>query len=184
MKTKMKNTTAIILVVLAIGLFFTFTNPQYQAVQGLSSELAEYRAVLKNAEAITEMKILLADRYDEVPEVEIERLSKVLPDTVDDIRLALDIDAIASRYGLSIKNVSVDGNNNDNSKVVIEPQTGLPYDKVEVSFSFISGYDNFKKFMSDIEDSLRITDIKSVSFKTSDAGIYDHQVSVETYWLK
>ena len=36
----------------------------------------------------------------------------------------------------------------------------------------------------DLEKSLRIMNVKSISFKASDNGLYEHQITLETYWLK
>lgn len=180
----MKNNTSIVLLLLSIGLFYTFTKDQYKEVKQLSALAGEYKDVLENVSRIVELRDNLLSTYSAIPKTEIERLNKVLPDHVDTVRLALDLDGMASRYGISIKNIQALAQGSESSNAIILPERASAYDKVTVSFSFISNYENFMRLLADIEKSLRIMDVKTVSFLASDIGLYDHQVSVETYWLK
>ena len=180
----MKNNTAIILILLAIGLFYTFTNVQYKSVKELDVLASEYRNVLENASAIIGLRDALLVTYSALPKTEIERMGKVLPDSIDTVRLALDLDSMASRYGISIENIqTVVGANKDTGLIVL-PGFADGYDTATVTFSFTSNYENFKRFLVDIERSLRIMDITFLSFQAGDSGFYDYQVSVETYWIK
>ena len=180
----MKNNTAIILLLLSVGLFYTFTNVQYQDVKGLHVLASEYQNVLRNASLIVELRDRLLVTYETFPRAEIDRINKVLPDNVDTVRLALDLDSMASRYGISIKNIQVTTGVSEDASLIVLPEYANIYDKVSVSFGFVSNYENFVRLLVDIEKSLRIMDIKSISFSTSESGLYDYQISVETYWLK
>ena len=179
----MKNSTATILIIIAIGLFYTFTSSQYAAVQNLRAEAEEYQQVLDGAEAISQTNASIEDQYRKIPKSEIERLDKVLPDNIDTVRLALDLDGIAGRYGISLKKVQVDRQEDDNAGV-ISVGSPNPYEKVNVTFTFISNYSNFTKFLADLEKSLRIANVHSIYFQTNNAGLYEHRVTIETYWLK
>lgn len=180
----MKNTTGIILLILSAALFYTFTSPQYEKVKALSVTAGEYRTVLNNISDIAEQRDELLDSYELIPRTEIERLGKVLPGNVDTVQLALDLDTIAARYGISIKNVRIDDTSINNASLPVLPEYGKPYEKTTVSFSFISNYANFRKFLADLEKSLRLMNVKEVSFQAADSGLYEHQLSIETYWLK
>jgi hypothetical protein len=180
----MKNNTAIILILLSIGLFFTFTTTQYQEVKRAHLLASEYRSVLGSVSAIIGLRDNLLSDYETLPRAEVTRINKVLPDNIDTVRLALDLDSIASRYGISIKNVQTDTEVNADANLIVLPEFSSPYDKVTVSFSFISNYANFIRLLADLERNLRIMDIKSISFRASDSNLYDYQISVETYWLK
>ena len=91
----MKSNTAIVLLLLSVGLFYTFTNSQYQDVKKLHTLANEYQSVLENVSAIIELRERLLVTYETFPQADIERINKVLPDNVDTVRLALDLDAIA-----------------------------------------------------------------------------------------
>ncbi|MDB5266953.1 MAG: hypothetical protein JWN89_768 [Parcubacteria group bacterium] len=181
----MKNSTAIVLILIAGGLFYTFINPQYTKVKGLRDEANKYDEILSNVSTLTETRDSLLMKYRSMPKVELERLSKVLPDNVDTVKLAMDFDTIAAKYGISIKSIQTGEVKNDTGSNIVQPTAGKPYETVGVTFSFVSSYENFRKFMHDIEQSLRLIDVKSVSFETrGDGGLYEYKVSIQTYWLK
>lgn len=180
----MKINTAIILLLLSVGLFYTFTNGQYQEVKTLYALSGEYKNVLQNVAAIVELRDRLRVTYAALPPEEIERINKVLPDNIDTVRLALDLDSMASRYGISIDNIKVEVGTADSSDLVVLPEQIKVYEKAVVSLEFVSNYANFMRLLADIEKSLRIMDIKSVSFKANETGLYEYKVAVETYWLK
>ena len=179
----MKNNTAIVLLLLSIGLFYTFTNSQYREAKELSALANEYQSVLKNISQIVELRDSLLATYATIPVVEIDRMNKVLPDNIDTVRLALDLDSMAARYGISIKNIQTILGTNRNANLIVLPEYESAYETATFMFGFVSSYDNFMRFLADIEKNLRIMDIKSITFQTSDSGFYDYQVSAETYWL-
>lgn len=182
----MKSNYAIILLLLSIGLFYTFTRAQYQEVKRLYALASEYDNALESVAATIELRDRLMLEYEQIPKAEVDRLNKVLPDNIDNVRLALDLDSIAARHGVAVKNFQMDLSSMDNQDLsaVALPEYAKPYDKATLSFSFISNYDNFKRLLADIERSLRVMDIKSAAFQVGESDLYSFQLSVDTYWLK
>ncbi len=178
----MKSSNAVIFILIAIGLFYTVINPHYAKVQALQVEANKYSDVLDNVDALTQKRDDLLIKYNSIPKDQITRVEKALPDHIDSVRLAVDFDSIASKYGISIKNIKT-AKIEDNSSI-IQPVSTTGYDFVRVDFGFISTYDSYRKFMKDIESSLRIIDIRTTSFKASENGLYEYTVSIDTYWLK
>ena len=146
--------------------------------------LNEYDNVIQNVTAIAETRDKLLVSYNSIPKNEIDRLSKILPDKIDTVRLAIDLDSIASRYAIAIKNVQVGNTNDKDSNSLLLPGTPSGYEKATISFSFISNYENFMSMLTDLEKSLRIMNVKSVTFKITETGLYEFHVVVETYWVK
>jgi hypothetical protein len=179
----MKNPSSLILLILAVALFYVFTSPEYQKVKALQASATEYSDVIDNVSKIADSRDALLVDYDAIPLAERDRLSKVLPDNVDTVRLALDLDTIARRYNIALKNVQVE-RADSNSSLAVLPDSTVPYQKVVVTFGFNASYENFARFLGDLEKSLRIMDVKSVSFRVNDNGFYEHEMKVETYWLQ
>lgn len=178
----MTKGTALILVILAAAIFFTFTSSQWAEAQALAAQAAEYRGVLDNVSRITEARDNLLANYQTIPQSEKDRLNKALPDDVDIVGLAKELDTVASRYNIAIMKVEVD--EEANRLPASGGDNGLPYDKALVSFTFVSDFQSFSRFLADLEKSLRIMDVKEVSFQTGEKGVYEHKVTVQTYWLK
>ncbi len=180
----MKRNTSIVLLLLSIGLFYTFTNSQYREVKDLNTLANEYQSVLNNISQIVELRDSLLSTYATIPMTEIDRMNKVLPDNIDTVRLALDLDSMAARYGISIKNIQTKIGGSTNVNLIVLPENEKIYQTATVTFGFIANYTNFLRLLADIEKNLRIMDIKSITFQATDSGFYEYQVSAETYWLK
>ena len=180
----MKNSTSFILLLLSVGLFYAVISPRYEKVKLLQNQANQYKNILASVADLSAKRDDLQVKYDNTPPNEIARLEKILPSNVDTVNLAMNFDSIAARYGISIKSIRTIEDKVDTGTTIIQAGSNKPYTAVTVSFSFISTYANFRKFMADIEQSLRIIDVKSVSFQATENGVYEFQVSVETYWLK
>ncbi|MFZ2049287.1 MAG: type 4a pilus biogenesis protein PilO [Minisyncoccia bacterium] len=177
----MKNSTAIIIILVACGLFYTFIAPEYSKVQALRANLIEYENIIQNVSSLAKQRDDLLIKYNAVPSADVSHLTKALPDYIDTVRLAMDFDNISAKYGISIKSFQVVDNKNTS---IADAVSNKSYNATTVSFSFVTSYPSFRKFMRDIEQSLRIIDVKNVSFSASDNGLNEYNVSIQTYWLK
>ncbi|MBX4189361.1 type 4a pilus biogenesis protein PilO [Candidatus Parcubacteria bacterium] len=181
----MKNSTAFILFLISVGLTYTFTMPEWAKIAELQAQASSYRSVLDNVKNLEAKRDQLLVQYKNIPPEQIAQLEKILPNNVDTVSLALDLDAIASHYGISLKSVQTSTSNQANPDIFnVEGAPSAPYETVDVAIQFTSTYDNFRKFMADVEKSLRIIDVQSVEFKVGANNLYDYKVSIQTYWTK
>jgi len=184
----------IILFLLSIGVFFGYVNPNYKGGSGyiegtystygltqLRDEYTKYEDSLNSSQKVLDNRKLLTDKKNSISLSDMERLTKLLPDNIDNLKLILEVSNIASQRNLSIKNLSV-GSSVKKSDVV-GPDNTL-YGTVSLNFGVNSTYDNFLTFLRDLEDNLRIIDISNISFTSSDNGFYDFSFMINTYWLK
>ena len=178
------NNNAITLLFISIGLFFVFTNGQYKDVKKLHILAGEYQKVLQRVADIVVLRDNLLEEYGTMPAEELDRMSKVLPDNIDNVRLALDLDNMASSFGISIKNIQTTSDSSQDAETIVLPEYDKPYDKATVSFGFIATHENCMRFLAEIERNLRVMDVTSITFQTGDSDFYEYQVSVDTYWLK
>ncbi len=179
----MKTSTAILLIMVSIGLFYTFINPQYQNTKVLAESVDKNKEVIEDISALEKARDQLLKKYQTIPETEIENVKKLLPDNVDTVRLAMDLDTIGAKYGVSVNQLTVSTEEKENNTSVVDTSTA-PYGKVLVTFSVIASYSDFMQFIQDVESNLRITDIREISFKSAESGIYEFEINIETYWLK
>lgn len=181
----MKNGTALILIILGLGLLYVFTMPQYSEVKMRLATQQEYKELLDNISDIAETRDRLLVDYEKIPRTELDRLSKILPENVDTVRLAQEVDTIAARYGIAVESIQVEKDSPKNSAGIVLPEYAKSYERATVSFNFVSSYQNFRRFLEDLERSLRIMNVQSLSFSSGgEANIYEHKISIETYWLK
>ena len=175
---------SISLIIISVIAFFSFIDPTYKEVQVLEAENSQFDEALTRSKELQSIRDELLSRYNTFSTEDLNRIEKLLPDNVDNVRLILDLDSIASKYGMLIKDVSI---SNEQKEVIRETvQMDDALGEIGLNFRVTSPYPDFKKFISDLEQSLRIVDISALSFKASDnsSGLIDFSVSIKTYWLK
>lgn len=183
----MKKYTPFILILVSIGIFFFFIDPQSKEIQVLLEEKQENENMLEKARELREKREELNRRYTNITEEERETLKKVLPETVDNVRLIRDINLIANKYNMELADISITGGleeTNDGSSKIVD-QTESQYGAITLGFSTTAPYDVFKSFLDDLEDSLRIVDINKLDIEASEKSkIYNYLVELDTYWLR
>lgn len=178
----MRYLTPTILVLIAIGIFFWFVDPLYQNIGTLRQEVGSFNSALAKSKELQAVRDELLSKYNTFDTTSLDRLEHMLPDNVDNVRLIMDINSIAARYGMSLKNTKI--------IIIDEAKSGLlgpdrkKYGSVQLEFSVSGPYSTFLSFLKDLEESLRIVDIVGLSFSSSDKDFYDYNVLLQTYWLK
>ncbi|MDP2789055.1 MAG: hypothetical protein Q8O46_03335 [bacterium] len=192
--------TPIILVIIAIGGFLLFVGPSYGDISSLKEQMSSYREALDNAKTLESERDKLTTKYNTVDPDNLKKIEKLLPDSVDNIRLILEIEKIALSYGMLLKDVRYDimrkSDVPKDSAIVqsgeISSEINKDYGTWDLSFSIQGTYDNFVNFLKDLERNLRIVDVSSIQF-TSDSGseanpnfaeVYRYAFKIKTYWLK
>jgi hypothetical protein len=180
------------MLVASIGLYLGFVDPTYQAALLLEEKKAEFDTAMNNANQLSERRQALVEKVNSFSVDDLFRLSKLLPDHVDNVRLIMEVDRIALKYGMSLRNVQLQGlnlsNKNSGNTSTVLGAAPKDYDDVVLSFSVTSSYSTFKGFLKELEDNLRITDVEGVSFVVPQGGdnkdSYQYSLSLRTYWLK
>ena len=177
----MRNITSIILILASIGLFFGYVDRTYSDVKTLRVEQADYERALSNSKELQAERDKLLTKFNNMSAGDLDKLVKLLPDNIDNVRLIIDIDNIASAYGMRIRNFKTDAG--EKSETIGIDQN--PYGTLTLSFSTTATYSTFLAFMRDLEKSLRLIDVASIQFASSDTNqLYDYSVTIKTYWLK
>lgn len=171
-----------VLVIVALGLFFGYIDPTYQEIKTLRAEEKTYDEALDQSRELQKIRDVLLSRYNTFSQQDLDRLEKLLPDHVDNVRLILDIDSIASNYNMRTRNVTVSGADSEDPNTIGANQGVV--DSVVLSFSIAATYDNFIRFIKDLESSLRIVDLVGLSFKATEGEAFNFNVSIKTYWLR
>lgn len=179
------------------AIFFMYTQPAYDEVQKTNGQIAQYDEALQKAAELQQLKQTLLSKFNTFNPSDVDRLQKLLPDHVDNVRLILDIDSLASKHSMAVQNVVV-----SNTQVAQGAQTAIgavssskqKYDSLTIKFTTQGTYDQFRTFLQDLGQSLRIVDLTSLTVtRTTDSTtaigggstpIFSYDVSLKTYWLK
>ena len=174
-----------ILIAAAIGLFVLFTNPIYQNIKSLQVQDTSYNDALSKAQQLHTVRDQLLTKRNSFSTTDITKLQSILPDNVDNIRLIIDINTIASRHNLALTNVNL-GDLTKNATTITNGAGGTsPIGSVDIGFSVsTANYTDFLGFLQDLEHSLRLVDVVKLTFTSSGtSGVTTYSLSVRTYWL-
>jgi Tfp pilus assembly protein PilO len=187
--------TPIALLIVSGALFFAWINPIYQGnhtdangktdnIITLQSDIASYGETVANQTNLKNKIDSLSQIKSSLSDSDAARIMKMLPVSVDNVRLIVEIEDIVKKYnkagfkGISVS--KVDTKNATGASIV----AGAPqYNTLGINFVVTMAYSDFVNFLRDLEDNLRIVDITNVSFTANDLGSYDFTVSLNTYWL-
>jgi len=209
-----RNIISTILIIIGIGIYFTVTRSMYADAQSVKVKNDQLVIALSNAEEIIKTRDEITKQYIALPEKDKIYLDKMIPSSVDNIRLVIDINSLARQKNLAISDVKailasnstktpgapsmsaptisssggsfqpitpgVASNNLSYNQYVAEPVL----DKVNLSFKAVSTYEQMLDFLRTLERNLRIMDLTHLSLKTSDSGLYEFDVQLQTYWLR
>ncbi len=186
-----------LLIIISVAAFIVYINPTYAEVKIKRAESAQYDEALTNSRQLQEERDALSEKYRTLSPEDLERLNRMLPDNADNIRLILNIQQMAQTYGMAISAIKFDAE-------TVKPTNGVAsstaavsatdtakaqrdYGDFEIEFTTAGSYDNFQKFLADMERSLRITDIQSITFGSevdpTKQG-YTYTIKLLAYWLK
>ena len=175
--------TPTIFLILSLAIYFVFISPLQSDIKIQQVEIEALEKDNQKALDYQQKKKDLREKYKTsvTPEDE-ERLKLFLPDSVDNVRLLIDLEALALRQGIEIGNTAFNSGGGGNETETHDD--GL-YESITLSFSFVSTYDDFKSLLVLLQQSLRLIDVTNLTIQTSDDPEFaTYKLVINTYWLK
>jgi hypothetical protein len=178
--------------ILAIGIFFAYIHPTYvNTIEPLQAEIKSDNDALAGAEKFHDKENELTQEQKAIPQDQLERLEKFLPNGVDNVQLILDLDALAARSGIQLSNFDVkqssDAQSTTTSSFSVLSQnagSGAGTGSLDLSMNATGTYSAFRKFLSGIEHSLRPLDVIELTVSnTAVPGVYNYAMTIRLYWL-
>ena len=134
---------------------------------------------------IREFRNNIQDRYNEIAQEDLNRLEKMLPTHIDNIRLILDINNVANARQMTIRDITIDLDENAEDTTDVSSVDRSSYGSVGFRFTVVTTYENFKDFLGDLASSLRVIDVTSIEIGSieEEDNFYRFNVGIQTYWL-
>ncbi|MFA6269795.1 MAG: hypothetical protein WC657_01130 [Candidatus Paceibacterota bacterium] len=180
----MSNISIIAYLIISVSIGYTFAYSSFGEVTKLLDQKQKYENSLAMILSVENKKNELLTEFNAISDADKKNIDTVLPSSLDFVRLVSQIDAVAANYGISIGKISSREVGTSAGASIETTAPTKSYGSSIIQFSFDSSYDNFNKFLTDLEKSLRILDIRSIKLETQDKGVYAYTVEFETYWLK
>lgn len=181
----MSRIIPVVLILIAIGLFFAYINPTYATnVAALRAEIRSYDAALDAAEAFEEKEAQLMTERANIPTGGLERLETFLPNGVDNVQLILDLNALAERSGVTLSDFDITENTAEGTGDALSLEADGQVESLDLALSATGDYASFKKFLTSAEWSLRPLDLIELSISDSETGVYTYEITFRIYWLR
>lgn len=174
--------------IVAVGIFFIFINPTWTVgIAATQAAIAADDQALTAADVYTKQQNQLSSARDSIEPSNLAALVTLLPNSVDNVGLILDLNALAARSGLSVANIDVitnaSGQQGTNAGTL--PLTARnPVGSVDLSLSAVGTFTALNTFLNGIEKSARLLDVHDLVVKGSDTGVYTYQMTLRLYWLR
>jgi len=176
----MNNLISLFLLLISFLIYNFYSTPVFDEIGILNQKLTKLDASLTESKDLRDVISQKETTYSGFTDEEKEKINKLIPNSIDNVKLVIDIDDIASKYNMKIRDINI-----DTGELVygteISPKS---YGTATLKFTVTAPYDRFRLFLSDIEDSLRLVDVSSLSFNAGEKDMNDYNVELKTYWLK
>jgi hypothetical protein len=160
----------IVLITISVGVFFTYIDSEYQDVLELKKIKRNFVAQEQQTKKIIKERKGLAERYEKIDARDEKGLSKLVPDHINNVELIVDIQRIIKEniQGIQISDISIVnlGSTNSKKNEKIKISDNKKYDSVDIKFSFTTKYNTFKRFINNVQTSLRILDVVSIAISS------------------
>lgn len=196
-------------IIVAVVVFTSVTNPVYQDIQDLGVQAASFDEALANSKRLQSRRDELTKSYNNFPRQSIEALETMVPNSVDNIGLIQEIQRMALRLGIVVKNVNFDASQvervDGEFEEGLEPtstqstrslprrgavQSNSLYDTFLLEFTIEGSYSDFVNFLRELELNLRVVDITNIKFTASSldsrgnfSDVYNYTFTTKTYRL-
>jgi len=184
------RTLSIVALLAAAGIFFGYVSPKWSGdIASTKISIASDDQALAAAADFTTRQNALASERNKIDPAKLARLAVLLPDSVDNVGIILDLDALAAHNGLSLSDINVKSGTGNSSSASSQngaavPVSGAsPVDSVDLSLSAVGTYSALQSFLKEVEKSERLLDVRDISVKGSDTGVYGYQMTLRLYWL-
>ena len=183
----MKSLFPIIVIILCVSVYFMYISPQIAHINELRAQLAEYQNTLNETKDLKVKRDALLASYGSISSDDTAKLKKIIPENFDSVSLVSDINSIASKNGMVLKNVKISEQKTDETNSPAGAPVAVGYKTASLNFGVSGSYSQFNGFVKDLESSLKLLDVKSVTLKESQkpgVDIYDYSFDVNTYFLR
>lgn len=205
-----KTLLSFLVIILSLGFAFLYVEPEYTLVKERSLDLSNLLKTAENAKGIEKLISETEDNLNKVKTEDLDRFNTFLPESIDTIRFANNLQHMGLAYGIVFSSIKVEERGKDTNSAAansaVLPNNGLPqqaggiksvqekkYSTTKAVLGFTTTYEKFGLFLNDIQESLGLLNLTELSLKPvsenpdtkkSETPVYQFTVTVETYSLK
>lgn len=171
-----KHVIGIVLLLVGAGAVYLFALPGLEDARAMQESVGVLESLISKTEELNSVGSAVIERYQTVEDRDLRRVNALVPDKIDNVKLILEIQKLAERFGLSVQRIDVSGTG-------VKDYAGQVINIVSFDAEILGFYNDFVDFMEELELSERIIDPSSISFQALDSESgFSFNLSVDTYW--
>lgn len=175
----------VIFSLLTVGIYVLSIDPLWNDIQQKLVREEQLMKTLADAKTAQEKIDMLKAEYESFPQGADEDLRVLLPDSINPTRLIIDLEAVVNRRGLVMRGPAV-----SSAEATVNGSSVAAH---KFTFNVKAPYLVFRELLRDLEVSLALRDMSTISFSTSGADatqtgnpdyfVHTYNVSFTTYSL-
>ncbi len=168
-----------------IGIFYL--RPQWQQFQTLQNESENLRNLAAELDELIQNRDALIKTINSVSRQDLLKIDQALPQGPRSAEFLVLLENLAKQNNLILRQVDLISKSENQSGqprpggAITAPSTGS-VKEFPISLNVSGSYGAFKSFLNDLEKSLRIIDITSVSFSASGKDLFEFTIKGKTYY--
>lgn len=175
----------ILAIAISIGIFFGFINPRWTVnIRSIQSQIVSADNTLRAVNSYKEKQKDLAAQQESISPDQLERLELMLPDDAKNVVLVRDLYWLAAQSGLNVSGIDVASGAEGGANTVFAAEGVSPLGTVDLSLSATGSYAALQQFLTTIEKSLRLLDVRSITVSGTDTKVYRYTMNIRLYWLR
>jgi Tfp pilus assembly protein PilO len=162
----MKAFLPFVIIGICVAMYFMYISPIIKNdISTQKQELAQYNAVLEKVEDLKVQREAALKAYQDIPESDKEKLTKIIPEKFSGVLFLKDISAIVAHQGMTLEGYTVNTSQTAEHEAV---DVGTPKAKtITISFKVSGKYAQIISFLKDIETNMQLLDITDLNITPS-----------------
>ncbi len=189
----------IILILVSILVAYFYIKPLYSDITHVRSKKVLVVDALKEIKDIGNTIDKLRSNLKDISSVNMSKIDTILPSSVDKVRYLNMVNLLAYSEGLSLGNLKISNSEAKNNTNISNLPVGVKgvhipskIENMNIEFSVSTKYEDFKKFLKSLEQSLVLLNVDSISLDSGNVNtkdskkddIYNYKVKLTTYLKK
>lgn len=177
-----KALTPIFALIIAFGLGFTYVKPEFEAIRSLQEEERQYTEAIATVSELRDNIQSKISQIDSYNPIDLERLSVMLPNDIVEVSVIMSLDAVTRKHRMVLENILVKGGDAGEQP---NPD-GTPAEKpavssLDISFTVLGTYDDFRSLMEELERSLVFYDVVDLGISQAEGDLTAYSLTIRTY---
>ncbi len=167
----MRLIISILLFAAGLATLFFWAGSMWKDIQVLGAEKNAYESVIARMNTLRKTRDTLLTSYNSIQADELKKIKNFLPGSVNSGALVVQMANMTNESGLLLKNVNIGAGEEKTSEA-------------RLTISVSGSFENFHGFLQRLEKSLRLIDVRNVSFSSSRDNFNDFALEAVIHFQK